>query len=60
MKSTDLSFLVLGAGAIGGITTANLKKKGYEVEILFRDEEYASFIWGRCWELRKSGKYLLK
>jgi 2-dehydropantoate 2-reductase len=44
MKSTDLSFLVLGAGAIGGITAALMKNKGYDVEILCRDEEYASLI----------------
>jgi len=44
MKSKDLSFLVLGAGAIGGITAALLKKNGYDVEILCRDKEYASLI----------------
>lgn len=44
MKSTDLSFLVLGAGAIGGITAALLRKNGYDVEILCRDKEYASLI----------------
>jgi 2-dehydropantoate 2-reductase len=44
MKSTDLSFLVLGAGAIGGITAGIMKKKGHNVEILCRDEEYASLI----------------
>jgi 2-dehydropantoate 2-reductase len=44
MKSTDLSFLVLGAGAIGGITAAVMKKNGYDVEILCRDENLASLI----------------
>lgn len=44
MKSTDLSFLVLGAGAIGGITAAIMKKSGYDVDILCRDEKYASQI----------------
>jgi 2-dehydropantoate 2-reductase len=44
MKSTDLKFLVLGAGAIGGITAALLRKKGYDVEILCRDKDYASLI----------------
>ena len=47
MKSTDLSFLVLGAGAIGGITAALLRKNGYDVEILCHDEEYASLIAGK-------------
>jgi 2-dehydropantoate 2-reductase len=47
MKSADLKFLVLGAGAIGGITAALLRKKGYDVEILCRDEEYASLISGK-------------
>lgn len=47
MKSTDLSFLVLGAGAIGGITAALLRKSGYDVEILCHDEEYASLIAGK-------------
>lgn len=44
MKSTDLSFLVLGAGAIGGIIAAIMKKNGYNVEILCRDEKQASLI----------------
>jgi 2-dehydropantoate 2-reductase len=44
MKSKDLSFLVIGAGAVGGITAALLKKNGYDVEVLCHDEEYASLI----------------
>lgn len=44
MKSKDLSFLVVGAGAVGGITAALLKKGGYDVDILCRNEEYASLI----------------
>lgn len=44
MKSTELSFLVLGAGAIGGITAAIMKKNGYDVEILCRNEKQASLI----------------
>jgi ketopantoate reductase len=34
MKSSDLSFLVIGAGAIGGITAALMKKRGYDIEIV--------------------------
>jgi 2-dehydropantoate 2-reductase len=44
MKHNDLSLLVVGAGAIGGITAALLKKNGYNVEIVCRDAEYASVI----------------
>lgn len=44
MISKELKFLVLGAGAIGGITAALMRKNGYDVEILCRDEGYASFI----------------
>ena len=44
MKSRDLSFLVLGAGAVGGITAALLKKNGYDVEIICKYDEYASLI----------------
>jgi 2-dehydropantoate 2-reductase len=46
MKHNDLSLLVVGAGAIGGITAALLKKNGYNVEIVCRDAEYASIISG--------------
>lgn len=42
MISKDLKFLVLGAGAIGGITAALMRKNGYDVEILCKDKEYAS------------------
>ncbi len=44
MKSHDLSFLVLGAGAVGGITAALMKKKGYDVEIICKYDDYASLI----------------
>jgi 2-dehydropantoate 2-reductase len=44
MKSRDLSFLVLGAGAVGGITAALLKKNGYNVEIVCKYDDYASHI----------------
>lgn len=44
MKSRDLSFLVLGAGAVGGITAAMLKKNGYDVEIICKYDDYASII----------------
>jgi len=44
MKSTDLSFLVVGAGAIGGITAALLKKNGCNVEIVCKYDDYADLI----------------
>ncbi|MCJ7447832.1 MAG: 2-dehydropantoate 2-reductase [Bacteroidales bacterium] len=44
MKSTDLSFLVVGAGAIGGITAAILKKNGFNVEIVCKYGDYADLI----------------
>jgi len=44
MKHNDLSLLVVGAGAIGGITAALLRKNGYNMEIVCRDAEYASLI----------------
>ncbi len=40
MKSTDLSFLVLDAGAIRGIAAALLKNNGYNVEIVCKYDEY--------------------
>jgi len=46
MKSNgkDLSILVVGAGAIGGITAALLKKEGYNVEIVCKYADYAKLI----------------
>jgi 2-dehydropantoate 2-reductase len=44
MKESDLSFLVIGAGAVGGITAALLKKGGYDVEIVCKYDGYASLI----------------
>jgi 2-dehydropantoate 2-reductase len=44
IKKTELSFLVVGAGAVGGITAALLKKKGYNVEIVCKSDDYASLI----------------
>ena len=44
MEKSDRKLLVVGAGAIGGITAVLLRNNGYDVEILCRDEEYASFI----------------
>ncbi len=44
MPEKNLTFLVLGAGAIGGITAAFLKNSGFDVEIVCRDESYASLI----------------
>lgn len=47
MKSHDLSFLVLGSGAIGGITAALMKSRGYNVEIVCKYDDYASLISGK-------------
>ncbi|HNR41394.1 MAG TPA: ketopantoate reductase family protein [Bacteroidales bacterium] len=47
MKSHDLSFLVLGAGAVGGITAALMKVKGYNVEVICKYDDYASLISGQ-------------
>lgn len=44
MKTSDLSFLVVGAGAIGGITAVLLKKDGVNVEIVCKQDDYASYI----------------
>lgn len=44
MNSKDLKFLVLGAGAIGGITAAALKRKGFDVEIICKYDDYATLI----------------
>jgi 2-dehydropantoate 2-reductase len=44
MKKSDLKFLVVGAGAIGGITAALLKKNGIDVEIVCKYDDYASMI----------------
>jgi ketopantoate reductase len=37
MKKSDLKFLVVGAGAIGGITSALLKKNGMDVPFSVND-----------------------
>jgi 2-dehydropantoate 2-reductase len=44
MKESDLSILVVGAGAVGGITAALLKKDGYDVEIVCKYDDYAKLI----------------
>jgi len=44
MKGSDLKFLVVGAGAVGGITAALLKKNGIDVEIVCKHDDYASLI----------------
>jgi 2-dehydropantoate 2-reductase len=44
MKSSGLSILVVGAGAVGGITAALLKKDGLNVEIVCKYDDYASLI----------------
>ena len=47
-----MKFLVVGAGAIGGITAALLKKAGYDVEIVCKYNDYASLIATRGIEVR--------
>jgi 2-dehydropantoate 2-reductase len=44
MQNSGLSFLVMGAGAIGGITAAFLKKNGNDVVIICKYPDYASYI----------------
>jgi 2-dehydropantoate 2-reductase len=44
MNSHDLSFLILGAGAVGGITAALMKKNGYNVEIICKYDDYSTLI----------------
>ncbi|MGD0582063.1 MAG: ketopantoate reductase family protein [Bacteroidales bacterium] len=44
MNQKDLSILVVGAGAIGGITAAILKRSGYDVEIIAKYDDYAGLI----------------
>lgn len=44
MGQFDKNILVVGAGAIGGITAAFLAKKGYSVELVCKYDEYASRV----------------
>jgi 2-dehydropantoate 2-reductase len=44
MNVSNLSYLVVGAGAVGGITAALLKRKGYNVEIVCKYDDYATLI----------------
>lgn len=44
MNKDNLSILVVGAGAVGGITAALLKKAGHNVSVAVRDESYATII----------------
>jgi 2-dehydropantoate 2-reductase len=54
MKKNDLSILVIGAGAIGGITAAMLKKAGYNITLVAKYPDYAEKI--RSTGIRISGK----
>lgn len=61
MNSKELSFLVVGAGAIGGITAALMKKQGYNVEIAEKSEEYTSLIAEEGIEIKGvCGDYIVK
>jgi 2-dehydropantoate 2-reductase len=42
--TSDKSILVVGAGAIGGITAALLDRAGYNVEIMAKYDDYAALI----------------
>lgn len=44
MERSDLKFLVVGAGAVGGITAALMKRNGLDVEIVCKYDDYASLI----------------
>jgi 2-dehydropantoate 2-reductase len=44
MIKSDLKYLVIGAGAIGGTTAALLKENGSDVEIVCKYDDYASMI----------------
>lgn len=44
MKSSDFSLLVVGAGAVGGITASLLKKNGVNVEIVCKYDDYAMLV----------------
>ena len=44
MKRSDSKFLVVGAGAVGGITAALLKKNGLDLEIVCKYDDYATLI----------------
>jgi 2-dehydropantoate 2-reductase len=58
MNKNDLSVLVIGAGAVGGITAALIKSKGYNVTVVTKYQDYADLISdrglklsGRCGEM---------
>jgi 2-dehydropantoate 2-reductase len=44
MNQSDLKFLVVGGGAVGGITASLLKRNGIDVEIVCKYPEYATMI----------------
>jgi len=44
MERENFSILVIGAGAVGGITAALLRKNGFDVEIICKYDDYASLI----------------
>ncbi|HPF03771.1 MAG TPA: 2-dehydropantoate 2-reductase [Bacteroidales bacterium] len=44
MRNKEISILVVGAGAIGGITAAFLKREGYNVGIVCKYDDYAKTI----------------
>jgi len=55
MKASELSFLVVGAGAVGGITAAFMKRAGFDVEIVCKHDDYARLISERGLEISGAG-----
>jgi len=61
MKKTDLKFLVVGAGAVGGITAALLRRNGFNVEIVCKYDDYATLLSDKGIEISGAcGKFNIK
>ena len=61
MKKTDLKILVVGAGAVGGITAALLRRNGFNVEIVCKYDDYATLLSDKGIEISGAcGKFNIK
>ena len=61
MKKPELKFLVVGAGAVGGITAALLRKNGFNVEIVCKYDDYAALLSDKGIEVSGAcGKFTVK
>jgi 2-dehydropantoate 2-reductase len=61
MKTSELSFLVVGAGAVGGITAALLKREDLDVEIVCKYDDYAEMISNTGIEIKGArGNFILR